>query len=105
VQYRSREDIVAAILDIAKHSTLKTRIMYGAFLSYPQLKEYLYLLLENDLLEHDANEKVYSTTPRGMQFLDMYKKMDNMYKKMDNMYKKMDNMVPQSNMLTRTVEA
>jgi predicted transcriptional regulator len=90
VQYRSRADIVAAILDIAKQDTIKTRIMYRAFLSYPQLKEYLNLMLENDLLEHDAGEKVYSTTPRGMRFLDVYKKMDNM--------------VPRSNMLTRTLE-
>lgn len=89
--YRSRGDIVAAILDIAKHGTIKTRIMYGAFLSYPQLKGYLDLLLENDLLEHDANDKVYSTTARGIRFLDMYKKMDNM--------------VPHSNMLTRTLGA
>jgi predicted transcriptional regulator len=46
VQYRSREDIVAAILDIAKHGAIKTRIMYRAFLSYPQLKEYLGMLLK-----------------------------------------------------------
>lgn len=91
MRYRSRGDIVAAILDIAKHGTIKTRIMYGAFLSYPQLKGYLDLLLENDLLKQDASEKVYSVTPRGMRFLDMYRKMDNM--------------VPQSNMLTRTPEA
>lgn len=91
MQYRSREDIVAAILDIAKHGAIKTRIMYRAFLSYPQLKEYLDMLLKNGLLEHDANEKVYSTTASGMQFLDIYRKMDNM--------------VPQSNMLTRVLEA
>jgi predicted transcriptional regulator len=91
MQYRSRQDIVAAILDIAKHGTIKTRIMYRAFLSYPQLKDYLDLLLKNGLLEHNASENVYSTTERGMQYLDTYKKIDKM--------------VPQSNVLTRALEA
>ena len=44
VQYRSRNDITASILEIAKDSAIKTKIMYKAFLSYPQLKEYLALL-------------------------------------------------------------
>ena len=45
---RSRTEIVAMILDAANGGTTKTKIMYFAFLSYDQLKEYLSILIEND---------------------------------------------------------
>jgi predicted transcriptional regulator len=53
MKYRSRTEIVRQILEIANkgnHGTLRTRIMYGAFLSLAQIKEYLRLLTDNDLL-------------------------------------------------------
>jgi predicted transcriptional regulator len=39
VRYRSRADIVSKILEIADIGTSKTKIMYGAYLSYVQLKD------------------------------------------------------------------
>ncbi len=90
MQYRSREDIVAAILDIAKDSVIRTRIMYRALLSYPQLVSYLNLLLDNNLLEHNTSDNTYRTTKRGIQFLDMYYALDKM--------------IPKENMLTQSPE-
>ncbi|MGA7042308.1 MAG: winged helix-turn-helix domain-containing protein, partial [Nitrososphaeraceae archaeon] len=53
MKYRSRTDIVGLILEAANGGgATKTRIMYKAFLSYAQLKEYLTVLLENNLLEY-----------------------------------------------------
>ncbi|MFL6431808.1 MAG: winged helix-turn-helix domain-containing protein, partial [Nitrososphaeraceae archaeon] len=46
MKYRSRTDIVGLILEAANGGATKTRIMYKAFLSYAQLKEYLTVLLE-----------------------------------------------------------
>jgi len=46
---RSRTEIVGNILDAANGGTSKTKIMYTAFLSYGQLKEYLSILIENNL--------------------------------------------------------
>lgn len=80
-------DIAAAILEIAKGGSAKTRIMYSAFMSYPQLKEYLELLTDQGLLEHNKEEKVYSTTDKGLRFLRMYAEVDKM--------------VPKENMLTK----
>jgi hypothetical protein len=40
------------ILEAANGSATKTRIMYKAFLSYAQLKEYLSVLIENNLIEY-----------------------------------------------------
>jgi predicted transcriptional regulator len=58
-------DIAAAMLDICKDGAIKTRIMYSAFLSYPQLKEYLRLLVDTGLLEHVKDEHVYHATDKG----------------------------------------
>ncbi len=53
MKYRSRTDIVATILETADGGATKTKIMYSAYLSYAQLKEYLSMLLENELLEYE----------------------------------------------------
>jgi len=52
MKYRSRTEIVAMILEAANGGATKTRIMYKAFLSYAQLREYLSVLIENNLLEY-----------------------------------------------------
>jgi predicted transcriptional regulator len=49
---RSRTEIVGNILDAANGGASKTKIMYTAFLSYNQLKEYLSVLIENNLIEY-----------------------------------------------------
>ena len=51
MKYRSRTEIVCNILDSTNGGATKTKIMYAAFLSYAQLKEYLSVLIENNLLE------------------------------------------------------
>ena len=48
MKYRSRTDIAAAILEIALDGSIKTKITYRAFLSFPQLKEYLSVLEERE---------------------------------------------------------
>jgi predicted transcriptional regulator len=42
----------------------KTKIMYKAFLSYHQLKEYLSVLIENDLIEYRSGTQTYRTTEK-----------------------------------------
>jgi predicted transcriptional regulator len=78
VKYRSRTDIAAAILEIAVDGAIKTRIMYKAFLSFPQLKEYLSVLEEKGLLDFVAVDREYRTTDKGRQFLKMYKDVGQM---------------------------
>ncbi|HEY6164801.1 MAG TPA: winged helix-turn-helix domain-containing protein, partial [Nitrososphaeraceae archaeon] len=63
MKYRSRTDIVGLILEAANGGgATKTRIMYKAFLSYAQLKEYLTVLLENNLLEYQEGTQFFRTT-------------------------------------------
>ena len=78
MKYRSRTDIAAAILEIAIDGAIKTKIMYKAFLSFPQLKEYLSVLEEKGLLNYVATDREYRTTDKGKQFLKMYKDVGQM---------------------------
>ena len=69
---RSRTEIVAMILDAANGGATKTKIMYLAFLSYNQLKEYLSVLLENNLIEYLEGTHMFKTTEKGLTFLKMH---------------------------------
>jgi len=73
---RSRFDIIRMILESATGGAVtKTKIMYSAFLSYQQLKEYLTTLQENDLIEYKAGERAYRTTDKGMELLQLSNKI------------------------------
>jgi predicted transcriptional regulator len=78
MKYRSRTDIVSQILDAANGGSTKTKIMYRAYLSYAQLKEYLSILVENGLLEYEEGEHKYKTTPKGIKFQRVYQNMDDL---------------------------
>ena len=71
MKYRSRTEIVSSILDAANGGTTKTKIMYKAFLSYSQLREYLSVLIENNLLEYLEGTYKFRTTEKGLSFLKM----------------------------------
>ena len=60
------------ILEAANGGATKTRIMYKAFLSYAQLKEYLSVLIENNLLEYLEGLHTYKTTEKGLNLLKMH---------------------------------
>jgi predicted transcriptional regulator len=83
MQYRDKTEIIRLILDIANgaEDITKTKIMYRAFLSYKQLKDYLALLTENDLLMYDSVTHTYKTTEKGFRLLQFYNQLDDMMKK------------------------
>ena len=60
------------ILEAANGGATKTRIMYKAFLSYAQLREYLAVLIENNLLEYLEGIQGYKTTEKGLNLLRMH---------------------------------
>ena len=79
---RDRLHIIADILGIAIGGSLKTRIMYGANLSFAQLNEYLSFLLETKLVESTVQDDkiVYETTSKGKSFLHNYTKIKDLLK-------------------------
>lgn len=78
MKYRSRTDIFSQILEASNGGTTKTKIMYKAYLSYAQLKEYLSMMMENGLLEREEGTQVYRTSEKGMAFLRTYSQMSDM---------------------------
>ncbi len=76
LKYRSRTEIVAIILEVAKGGTTRTRIMYKAFLSFSQLKEYLSMLLENGLVEYEEGTRHYKTTEKGIRMQQVYNQIN-----------------------------
>jgi len=75
MKYRSRTEIVSNILDAANGGATKTKIMYKAFLSYAQLKEYLSVLRENNLIEYLNGTQTFKTTEKGFNYLKMHNEM------------------------------
>jgi len=75
MKYRSRIDIVSSVLHTANGGSAKTKIMYKAFLSYAQLNQYLSMLVEKGLLRYSEEERLYTTTEKGIEFLKVYERM------------------------------
>ena len=74
---RSRIEIICQILQVANGGvTKKIKIMYQANLSYAQLKGYLMVLNERDLLRYDLDTQTFKTTEKGVRFLDTYNQME-----------------------------
>ena len=73
--------MLAAMLERAKGGTTKTKIMYSAFLSYSQLKDYLNILIENNLIEYLEGTQTYKTTEKGLNFLKMHSEMAELLQK------------------------
>ncbi|MGH9917595.1 MAG: winged helix-turn-helix domain-containing protein [Nitrososphaerales archaeon] len=69
MKYRSRTDIIEMILQAASAGATKTRIMYSAYLSYSQLKEYLSFLIERNLISYEEGTQLYKLTERGLGLL------------------------------------
>ncbi|HEX2408560.1 MAG TPA: winged helix-turn-helix domain-containing protein [Nitrososphaeraceae archaeon] len=75
MNYRSSTEIISMILDAANGGATKTKIMYKAMLSYNQLKEYLSVLIENNLIEYRDGNKTFKTTEKGLNLLKIHNEM------------------------------
>ena len=54
----------------------KNKLLYSAFISFNQLKEYLSLLVENGLIQYEEGTHTYRTTEKGKRFLQIQNKID-----------------------------
>jgi predicted transcriptional regulator len=76
MKYRSRFKIASTILHGAlEANATKTRLMYGSFLSFAQINEYLGFLLSNGLLMKREETHTFAITEKGMRFLRVYEEL------------------------------
>lgn len=79
--YRSRNDIICQILQNAYcGGATKTELFYKVFVNYSQLKEYVTILTENDLLIYEEETQTFRLTEKGLTFLQAYNQIDQMLK-------------------------
>ena len=75
-------NMLSTINDGGSEGVNKTSIMYKAYLSYAQLKEYLSFMVEKGLVEEilhnfSGNEKfVYKITGKGLRLLQISKEIE-----------------------------
>jgi predicted transcriptional regulator len=82
LRHRSRSEVISSILESTNGNRLRvTEIQFKTYLSYNILKEYLVHLLQCDLLEFMEGERTFKTTPKGMQVLQTYNKMEELFVK------------------------
>lgn len=82
LRHRSRSEIITSILDVTNGNKVRmTEIQFKTYLSYNILKEYLVHLLQCDLIEYIEGERTFKTTPKGMQVLMTYNKMEALFVK------------------------
>lgn len=74
---RDRLHIMAEIIETTKEGQLKTRIMYGANLSFSQVNEYLSFLTEKGFLRVrvENGKRLYEATAKGNQYIENYREM------------------------------
>ena len=73
---RDREEIMYEILSAAIEPVTRTRLIYASFLSNTELRQYITLLVENQMLEVDPfNNTRFKVTEVGRKFLSLYSEM------------------------------
>jgi len=84
MKYRSRTEIVAMILEAARSGATKTKIMYKAYLSYTQVKEYITFLQDNELLAYEQGTQLYKISEKGYKFLRSYSEISELVAPINN---------------------
>jgi predicted transcriptional regulator len=67
--------MISAMLEAAEEESKPTEIMYKAYMSYEQFKEYLSLVTSRKLLEYNSTRRTYKITSMGKEFLGKCEKL------------------------------
>jgi predicted transcriptional regulator len=78
LKHRSKEEIAALVLEAIVNTPrpTQTMIMYKAYLTHVQLKEFLASLMEKGLIEYHKLERIYTITEKGIHFLEVYNQLN-----------------------------
>lgn len=78
---RQKDEIMRDVLYSAQGGATITKIMFHAYLTHSQAKEYTLVLMKNGLLEEDfeaASLRQFRTTPKGVEYLAAAERMSNL---------------------------
>ncbi len=78
---RQKDEIMRDILHSAQGGAGITKLMFHAYLTHSQAKEYTRVLLQNGLLEQDINSgslREFRTTSKGLEYLAAIERMSEM---------------------------
>lgn len=74
---RSRYDIIAKILSVARDGAGKTEILYRANLNFGMVNGYLNSLIQDGMISLTTGSTKYNTTKKGLEFLKAYENLKN----------------------------
>ena len=77
-RHRSKIEIILSILKSADNrmGTRKSQIMYETFIPYNRLKEYLTMMIQNELIVYAKEEETFKITDYGKHVLKLHDEMD-----------------------------
>jgi predicted transcriptional regulator len=78
---RQKDEIIRDILYSAQGGAGITKIMFHAYLTHSQAKEYTQSLIKNGLVEQDIEAgslRQFRTTPKGIEYLGAIERMSDM---------------------------
>ncbi|MBN1235238.1 MAG: DNA-binding protein [Methanotrichaceae archaeon] len=74
---RSRQEIIAKVLDICTSGAIKTKIVYQANLNFRTVNTYIDLLNKKGLIEvYQGPTTVYETTEKGLDLMESIKQVN-----------------------------
>lgn len=75
---RSKTEIISSILRSIgnRTGTRISQIMYETYIPHNQLKEYLAMMIQNELIVYITEEKTFKITEHGMHVLKLYSEMN-----------------------------
>ncbi len=74
---RSRDEILARILEVCAHGANKTKIVYQVNTNFRTIIPYIERLVKSELITVKEGPTVlYETTPKGFSFLESYKRIE-----------------------------
>ena len=80
-QLRSKSEKISDILRSVHNctGTRKSQIMYETFIPYNQLKEYLAIMIQKELIVYSKEEKIFRIADYGMNVLKLYDEIDKLF--------------------------
>src|SRR6476619_7206244 len=73
---RTNSEVAASILKSAIKGATSLKIMCDSHVNHAKLKKSLKVLMENKMIEYDSQNRIFRTTAKGIDFLNVQRKFE-----------------------------